>query len=64
MKVSLASLVALLALLFVHSCNNEPPTKPDEPIALSLLANICNEQPLTLTPVPKPSKNQNLFLNF
>lgn len=28
MKVSLASLVALLALLFVHSCNDEPPTAP------------------------------------
>jgi hypothetical protein len=51
MKVSLASLVALLALLFVHSCNNEPPTKPDEPIALSLslLDSTCTDLELVLS---------------
>ncbi len=51
MKVSLASLLALLALFFVHSCNNEPPTKPDEPIALSLslLDSTCTDVELKLS---------------
>ena len=32
MKHSLASLLALLALLFLHRCNNEPLTNPIEPV--------------------------------
>jgi hypothetical protein len=51
MKVSLASLVALLALLFVHSCKETAPTKPDEPIALSLslLDSTCTDLELVLS---------------
>jgi hypothetical protein len=49
MKVSLASLVALLALFFVHSCK-ELPTQTEKPIVLSLsvMDSTCTEIEINL----------------
>jgi hypothetical protein len=53
MKVSLASLLALLALLFVHSCK-ELPTQTEKPITLSLalVDSTCTDLEMKLSAQP------------
>jgi hypothetical protein len=71
MKVSLASLVALLALFFVHSCKDNSPTKPKDPplepkqtIGVTLVDTTCTEVWLKLSFLDSTtSKNFSLVRN-